>query len=167
VLAASIIARLLYCVAAGWSTTRRRRRRQRHGVQLIAHRHASSGALVVPHDSALVYCLPGKRGQVVLTSGAIDALDEAELTAVLAHERAHLRMRHDTVLAAASALSAAFPFGLFAVSWGCRLWRCDRCVTACVGTAEIIAVQPADCDFVGPVGLEPTTRGLKVRCSAS
>ena len=110
VLAVSVTARLLYCVAAGWCTTRRRRRRQRHGVQLIAHRHAGSGALVVPHDTALVYCLPGKRGQVVLTSGAIDALDEAELTAVLAHERAHLRMRHDTVLAAASALSAAFPF---------------------------------------------------------
>jgi Zn-dependent protease with chaperone function len=110
VLAASVTARVLYCVATGWSTTRRRRRQQRHGVRLIAHRHAGSGALVVPHETALVYCMPGRRGQVVLTSGAIEALDGAELTAVLAHERAHLRMRHDTVLAAASVLRAAFPF---------------------------------------------------------
>lgn len=110
VLAAAVAARVLYCLGAGWSATRRRRVKQRQGVRLIAHRHAGSGALVVPHDTAVVYCLPGGRGEVVLTSAAIDALDEAELTAVLAHERAHLRMRHDVVLAAASALRAAFPF---------------------------------------------------------
>lgn len=110
VLAASVTVRGLYCLGAGWSTARRRRGQQRQGVRLIAHRDTGSGALVVPHDTAVVYCMPGRRGQVVLTSGAIDALDEAELSAVLAHERAHLRMRHDIVLTAASALRTAFPF---------------------------------------------------------
>lgn len=108
--AALVTARILYCLGAGWSTAHRRRGQQRQGVLLIAHRHDDSGALVVPHDTPVVYCMPGRRGQVVLTSGALNALDEAELTAVLAHERAHLRLRHDTVLTVASALRAAFPF---------------------------------------------------------
>lgn len=110
VLAALVTARVLYCLGAGWAAARRRRARQRRGVRLIAHRHADSDALVVPHDVAVVYCMPGRRGQVVLTSGAIDALAKTELSAVLAHERAHLRMRHDAVLTVASALRAAFPF---------------------------------------------------------
>lgn len=108
--AAVVTARAGYCLISGWSAARRRRVRQRQGLRLIAERHAGSGALVVPHHTAVVYCMPGRRGQVVLTSGAVDALGEAELMAVLAHERAHLRMRHDAVLTAASSLRTAFPF---------------------------------------------------------
>lgn len=45
----------------------------------------------------------------MLTTGAIGALDESQLRAVLAHERAHLRGRHHLLVTLAGALSAAFP----------------------------------------------------------
>jgi Zn-dependent protease with chaperone function len=47
---------------------------------------------------------------VVLTSGAIAALDDRKLAAVLAHERAHLRGHHHLVVAATKVLRSAFPF---------------------------------------------------------
>jgi beta-lactamase regulating signal transducer with metallopeptidase domain len=41
--------------------------------------------------------------------GALDRLDDSELKAVLAHEQAHLRARHDLVLEEFTALHHAFP----------------------------------------------------------
>jgi beta-lactamase regulating signal transducer with metallopeptidase domain len=45
----------------------------------------------------------------VLTTAAIGVLDEDQLRAVVAHERAHLRGRHHLLVTLAGALSAAFP----------------------------------------------------------
>jgi Zn-dependent protease with chaperone function len=56
------------------------------------------GALVVDFPAAAAYCLPGLRSAIVISAGTLDLLDSAELAAVLAHERAHLRERHDLVL---------------------------------------------------------------------
>lgn len=57
----------------------------------------------------MAYCLPGRRRQTVLTRGALDVLTAPQLAAVLAHEEAHLRARHDLALAPARALTRAFP----------------------------------------------------------
>jgi Zn-dependent protease with chaperone function len=57
----------------------------------------------------LAYCLPGVRSRVVVSEGALDSLTEAEVAAILSHERAHLRARHDLVLEAFTAAHAAFP----------------------------------------------------------
>jgi Zn-dependent protease with chaperone function len=57
----------------------------------------------------LAYCLPGMRRRVVLSEGTLDSLTEAEVAAILSHERAHLRARHDLVLEAFTAAHAAFP----------------------------------------------------------
>lgn len=57
----------------------------------------------------LAYCLPGVRGRVVVSEGTLDSLAEAEVAAILGHERAHLRARHDLVLEAFTAAHAAFP----------------------------------------------------------
>jgi hypothetical protein len=44
----------------------------------------------------------------------------------------------------------------------------NRCVTVRGPQAlKRRAGEPLTWGFVGPVGLEPTTRGLKVRCSAN
>ena len=40
------------------------------------------------------YCVPGRPAPIVVTSGALAVLDAPQLTAVLAHERAHLAGRH-------------------------------------------------------------------------
>ncbi len=73
----------------------------------LAGRAGTAVVLDVPQPAA--YCLPGRPGTIVLTSGALAVLDPAQLTAVLAHERAHLRERHDLVLLPFTALRRAFP----------------------------------------------------------
>jgi Zn-dependent protease with chaperone function len=86
------------------------RRRQRELLALLAHGDPKvPGALVVDHPAAAAYCLPGIRSQIVVSVGTLDLLGPAELTAVLAHERAHLRARHDLVLIPFTSLRRAFP----------------------------------------------------------
>ena len=67
------------------------------------------GALVLDHPAAAAYCVPGLRSRIVISAGTLDLLDQAELAAVLAHERAHVRERHDLVLLPFTALCRAFP----------------------------------------------------------
>jgi beta-lactamase regulating signal transducer with metallopeptidase domain len=86
------------------------RRRQRELLALLAHGDPKvPGALVVDYPAAAAYCLPGIRSQIVVSVGTLDLLAPAELTAVLAHERAHLRARHDLVLIPFTSLRRAFP----------------------------------------------------------
>lgn len=58
----------------------------------------ADGIRVLDHTTPTAYCLPGRRSRVVLTEGALATLPDDELAAVLAHERAHLRGRHDLLL---------------------------------------------------------------------
>lgn len=60
-------------------------------------------------EQPLAYCLPGLRQRVVVSEGVVHRLTRDELIAVIAHERAHLRARHDLVLEAFIALHEAFP----------------------------------------------------------
>jgi Zn-dependent protease with chaperone function len=86
------------------------RRRQRELLALLAHGDPKvPGALVVDHPAAAAYCLPGIRSQIVVSVGTLDLLGPAELSAVLAHERAHLRARHDLVLIPFTSLRRALP----------------------------------------------------------
>ena len=87
-------------------------RRQRTLLTLLAHGDPKvPGALVVDYPSAAAYCLPGlrSRSRIVVSVGALELLGRGELAAVLAHERAHLRERHDLVLLPFTALRRAFP----------------------------------------------------------
>ena len=109
---------LTFVVAArvGWCTVRMlvtaRRDGQRHCQQLQAVGRADRrlGAVVVDYGEPAAYCLPGARQPIVLTTAAIEALDDVQLTAVLAHERAHQRGHHHLVVLVAGSLAAAFPF---------------------------------------------------------
>jgi len=47
------------------------------------------------NPTAVAYCLPGLRPRIVVSQGAVAALDPAEFGAVLAHEQVHARGRHD------------------------------------------------------------------------
>jgi Peptidase family M48 len=88
------------------------RRRQRALLTLLAHGDPKvPGALVVDYPSAAAYCLPGlrSRSRIVVSVGALELLGRGELAAVLAHERAHLRERHDLVVLPFTALRRAFP----------------------------------------------------------
>ncbi|WP_084219873.1 M56 family metallopeptidase [Spirillospora albida] len=91
------------------------RRRHRALLALVSRRDAAvPGTLVVDHPGAAAYCVPGVRSsKVVVSKGTLDLLDSGELAAVLAHERAHARERHDLVLLPFASLRHVFPqFGL-------------------------------------------------------
>ena len=64
---------------------------------------------VLAHPTPTAYCLPGLHQRVVLTEGALRSLPPQQLAAVLAHERAHLRARHDLVLEFFTVLHQAVP----------------------------------------------------------
>jgi Zn-dependent protease with chaperone function len=90
--------------------TRRRRAHHRMLVDLLGDRRSELGGVrVLNVAEPLAYCLPGRRSRVVLSHGTLAALSEPELVAILRHERAHLRARHDLVLEAFTAVHTAFP----------------------------------------------------------
>ena len=66
-------------------------------------------AVVLDAAPRVAYCVPGRPATIVLSSGALAVLDSAQLTAVLAHERAHLAGRHHLLISLARGLRASFP----------------------------------------------------------
>jgi Zn-dependent protease with chaperone function len=89
----------------------RARRRHRMLLALIAHDDPDMpGVRVLDHPGAAAYCVPGLRSQVVVSEGARKLLSQDELAAVLAHEAAHVRERHDLVLLPFAALRRALPW---------------------------------------------------------
>jgi Zn-dependent protease with chaperone function len=103
--------RLLWATGRVAVGTRSRRRRHRDLVDVLATPDGLvPGLRVLAEQTPLAYCLPALRGaRVVVSVGALERLDERELRAVLAHEQAHLRARHDLVLEAFTVLHTAFP----------------------------------------------------------
>ncbi|GAA4099155.1 M56 family metallopeptidase [Actinomadura miaoliensis] len=106
-LAAVLLVMLAYAVVR----VVRARRRHRALLALISRRDAAvPGTLVLDHPTAAAYCVPGVRSsKVVVSAGTLELLDPAELAAVLAHERAHARERHDLVLLPFASLRQVFP----------------------------------------------------------
>jgi Peptidase family M48 len=106
----ALLALLCWVLLAASVAAVQARRRQRALLTLLAHGDPKvPGALVVDYPSAAAYCLPGLRSQIVVSAGTLQLLGRGELAAVLAHERAHLRERHDLVLLPFTALRRAFP----------------------------------------------------------
>lgn len=100
-------ARLTVSVIQVAIATRRRRAHHRMLVDLLG---VSRGGLrILDVHQPLAYCLPGVRSRVVVSEGTVSTLNGAEMAAILSHERAHLRARHDLVLEAFTAVHAAFP----------------------------------------------------------
>jgi Zn-dependent protease with chaperone function len=68
-----------------------------------------TGAVVLDDPRPAAYCVAGHPAAIVITSGALAVLDQPQLAAVLAHERAHLAHRHHLLTMATRGLAAAFP----------------------------------------------------------
>jgi hypothetical protein len=101
---------LVVAFALSWIGVLRMRRRHRQVLALVAREDpAAPGAVVLDHPLAVAYCLPGLRAQVVLSSGALQALTADQIAAVLAHEQTHARERHDLVLLPFAALRRLAP----------------------------------------------------------
>jgi Zn-dependent protease with chaperone function len=110
-LTAALAARLLGVLAAVSVRTLRGRARHRELLDLLATPWpAAPGARVLDHPVPVAYCLPGLRSRLVVSAGVLDCLDVDQVWAVLAHERAHLRERHDLVVLPFVAWGATAPF---------------------------------------------------------
>jgi Zn-dependent protease with chaperone function len=138
--------------------TRQRRARHRMLVDLVGVSDStpavrSSGLRILQVMQPLAYCLPGVRSRVVLSSGTLQALSDTELAALLCHERAHLRARHDLVLEAFTAVHTAFP----------RLVRSASALDAVRLLVELLADDAA----VRAAGAPPLARALVTCASAT
>jgi len=81
------------------------RRRQ---CALRADPHAGELTIVVS-EHADAFALPGRPGEIVVTTGMLRALDPAERRVLLAHEHAHLRLGHHRYLRATELAVAVLP----------------------------------------------------------
>jgi len=109
VLALAVTARVGWCAAATLARAAAARRRHRLALRVAGRPDPALGAVVVDHAQPAAWCLPGASRSVVVTTAAVAALDDSQLTAVLAHERAHQRGRHHLLVSLAGSLAAAFP----------------------------------------------------------
>jgi len=100
--------RLTFAVLQVAIATRRRRAHHRMVVDLVG-KSQGNHLRILDVAQPLAYCLPGVRSSVVVSEGALNALGDNEMAAILSHERAHLRARHDLVLEMFTAVHAAFP----------------------------------------------------------
>ncbi|MBC3985297.1 M56 family metallopeptidase [Streptomyces sp. AC536] len=92
--AARLITLVMTC-----ATTARARRKHRDLLRLISRADpALPGVAILDHPAAAAYCLPGRDSSIVISTGALGMLKPAHVRAVVAHEQAHLRQRHDLFL---------------------------------------------------------------------
>jgi Zn-dependent protease with chaperone function len=106
------IAMILLGLRYGRSLRRASVRTRAHAeaARITGHRvEGRNTAFVLDATRPAVYCVPGRPPAIVLTTGALAVLDQEQLTAVLAHERAHLAGRHHLLLAATRSLAAVAP----------------------------------------------------------
>ncbi|GAB3916996.1 hypothetical protein GCM10011575_32850 [Microlunatus endophyticus] len=114
-----VVGRLIWSLLIVVRKTGSRRSRHRRAVDLLdqvsrrAELAGPPGLRVMSEPVPVAYCLPAlRKSRVVLSDGALRALAPDEVAAVLAHEEAHLRARHDLVLDTFTALHRAFPIAV-------------------------------------------------------
>lgn len=128
------------------------RKAQRDVVDVVASR-VEGQVRVVDHPGRSAYCLPGLRPRVVLTSGTVEALDDEELSAVLAHEHAHTGARHDLMLEFFTVLHRTAP----------RPLRSD----AALHEVRLLVELLADRHAARRVGPEPLGRALALMAGSA
>ena len=105
---AAVLARLLWAGHNVGRQLRRVRADHRQLVDIIAT-HDRERVRILQHPTPTAYCIPGRRSRVVISQGVLDALPGDQLDAVVAHEEAHLRGRHDLLLEFFSVVHRAVP----------------------------------------------------------
>jgi Zn-dependent protease with chaperone function len=110
ILAGAVVARIVVSAARHLRAAGRQALRHAQTARLAGHLKPDLGAVVVEHPQPAAYCVAGRHPTVIVTTGAIAALDSSQLDAVLAHERAHLAGRHHALKAAARIGRQVLPF---------------------------------------------------------
>ncbi|WP_104523370.1 M56 family metallopeptidase [Blastococcus atacamensis] len=92
-----------------WARIVRTRRRHRELLELVVQPGPQPDARLLDHPAPVAFCIPGARPLLVLSSGMVAELDDGQLAAVVAHERAHLAEHHHLLLLPFVAWKAALP----------------------------------------------------------
>src|SRR5699024_1314136 len=111
------------------------RAEHRELVDLVG-RHDGHRTRVLPSETLSAYCVPGAGSRLVITEAALAALPDDQLAAVVAHEEAHLRERHDLVLEFFTVLHTATP----------RPLRTDAALREVALLVEVLAGRAARAD---------------------
>jgi Zn-dependent protease with chaperone function len=109
-LAGAVAARTALTAATHLRSAGRQALRHAEAARLVGRLQPALGAVLVEHSQPAAYCVAGRQPTVILTTGAVQALDPGQLDAVLAHERAHLAGRHHWLLAVARIGRQVLPF---------------------------------------------------------
>jgi Zn-dependent protease with chaperone function len=109
-LAGAVVARTALTATTHYRAAWRQALLHAQTAQLAGRPEPSLGAVLLEHGEPVAYCVAGRHPTVILSTGAVRALDPAQLGAVLAHERAHLAGRHHTLMALARIGRLVLPF---------------------------------------------------------
>ena len=111
-------------------------------VRRLSHAGPAAGGVVVADwAEPLAVAVPGRPGEVLLTTGMLRVLTAAERDAVLAHERAHLAHRHHLAMLLIGAASAVNPLlrpARDAVGYLVERWADEEAATQ-VGDRDLVA----------------------------
>lgn len=109
--------------------------------------------VIVEDPAPDAYALPGLPGRIIVSTGMLAVLDDADRQAMIAHERAHLAAHHYAFAAVAHLAAAANPLlrpVADAVTYTVERWADERAAAACgdrrqvakaVGRAALAAKQ--------------------------
>jgi len=106
----AVVARTAVAAITHLRAVRRHALQHAEAARLVGRREPILGAVLVDHAQPAAYCVSGPQPTVIVTTGALQALDPSQLDAVLAHERAHLAYHHHRLLAIARIASQVLPF---------------------------------------------------------
>lgn len=116
---AAVLVRTVLVVTASY---RRHRRSTAEHLGLVRalgrslHSPSTGETVWLTDGSLFAYSIGGRSGAIV-AGGGLASLNDAERSAVFAHERAHLRGRHHLLVTTAEALRAALPFVPLCRDW--------------------------------------------------
>jgi Zn-dependent protease with chaperone function len=99
------------CVRLSRALTRLRTRAYGHAeaARLVGRSTGDPDVVVIDAPNPAAYCVAGRPPAIVVTSATLAVLGNEELSAVLAHERAHLAGGHLNVVAVLRSLASVFP----------------------------------------------------------
>jgi Zn-dependent protease with chaperone function len=109
-LAGAVVARTALTAATHLRAAGRQAQRHAQTARLAGRPQPALGAVLMDHPQPTAYCVAGRYPTVIVTTGALQALDHGQLDAVLAHERAHLAGRHHRLVALARIGRLVLPF---------------------------------------------------------
>ncbi len=110
ILAGAVAARTTLTAMTHLRAAGRQALRHAQTARLAGHPEPALGAVLMDHSQPAAYCVAGRYPTVIVTTGALQALDPAQLDAVLAHERAHLTGHHHRLMALARIGRLVLPF---------------------------------------------------------